>query len=142
MTYCYTPMESPDFFGGVGDCVTIGHDLEAKNGGLAGGNSLISAILIQMNTDANSNGERGWWGDQFEKSPIGNLIWTITGRPASEDGLAAKMDEYVRTALRALSASGLIRRLDVESVRTIDGLQTSVQIALPREGVAVVNLLA
>ena len=131
MTYCYTPMDSPDFFGGLGDCEKIKHDLRAKNGGLDGGNELTSAIIIQMNTHAGFEGENGWWGDQFERYPLGNKLWLLTGKNSDQQGMTAKMDEYIRAALRPLIAQNAITKLDIRAVRTIDGAEASVDITTP-----------
>jgi phage gp46-like protein len=126
MTYCYTPMDSPDFFAGESDCLTSRHDLKVKHGGLAQNvQRSISAILIQLNTDARSKGERGWWGNQFQPFEIGNRLWTISGN-TNAAGVVARADEAIRAALQPLIGQGLIDRIDVNVVRTIGGIEATV----------------
>jgi len=139
MIYCYSPIDGPSFFFGAGDCETVNHDLRIDAGDLAGGDDLISAVLIQLGTDARVGDERGWWGDEFQPFPIGNQIWSLTGRPASIGGTTAKVDEYIRTALAPLIASRLIDEITVATVKTIDGFE--IALTLKRGGASIMKAL-
>jgi phage gp46-like protein len=126
MNYCYTPLDSPEFFAFEGDCENLKHDLKTKNGGLATNeNATLSAILIQLNTEARSGNDRGWWGDQFQPFPIGNRLWQITGR-STQPGAAAKADEEIRRALEPLIDQGLFDEIRVRTVTTTKGLEAEV----------------
>jgi phage gp46-like protein len=120
-------MDSPDFFAGESDCLSSKHDVKIQNGGLAqNSDPIISAILIQLNTDANVDGERGWWGNQFMPFPIGNRLWSIIG--SQKQGLTVKAEEAIREALQPLITQRLIDKVNVTVVRTIDGIEASVDI--------------
>lgn len=137
MTYCFTPMDSPDFFYGAGDCETVGHDLKIERGDLISGDDLISAILIQLGTDARSGNQRGWWGDEFQPFPLGNKMWTINGEPLV--GAGARVDEHIRTALSPLIKSKLIDEIAVGTVKTIDGYEIS--LTVKRGGTSILKAL-
>ena len=137
MTYCYTPIDSPSFLYGAGDCETVKHDLTVERGDLAAGDDLISAILIQLGTDARANGERGWWGDEFQPFVLGNRIWTMSGLPVN--GTAAKVDEHIRTALAPLIKSKLIDEIAVTTVKTIAGYEVS--LTVKRGGASILKAL-
>lgn len=126
MKYCTSTMDSPEFFAGVGTCEVMAHDLKTQSGGLATGDGLTSAVLIQLGTDARANGQRGWWGDQFQPFPIGSAMWTLGGNPQSQQGLGALIDEYARAALSPLIKQDLIDEISVRTVRTITGSDVSI----------------
>ena len=139
MSYCYTPVDSPSFFYGAGDCETVRHDLRIDAGDLAAGDDLVSAALIQLGTDARVGDERGWWGDEFQPFPIGNQVWSMTGLPASVAGTSAKVDEHIRAALAPLISSGLIDEITVTTVKTIDGFE--IALTLKRGGSSIMKAL-
>jgi phage gp46-like protein len=126
MNYCYTPLDSPEFFAFQGDCENVKHDLQLSSGGLAENKATsLSAILIQLNTEARSGNEGGWWGDQFQPFPIGNRLWQITGQ-STKPGSAAKADEEIRRAMEPLIDQGLFDEIRVRAVTTITGLEAEV----------------
>lgn len=136
MAYCYSAIDSPSFFYAAGDCSTTNHDLRIVSGDLEGGedsnSGLLSAILIQLNTDRRASGERGWWGDEFNGFPLGNTLWTLAGKPATEAGISAEVDQRIREALAPILQAGLIDEATVRTVRTISG--TEVTLIIKRGG--------
>ena len=126
MIDCYEAITSPSFFDIEGECGIVNHDIKVSKGGLAtSDNSILSAILIQLNSDQKSEGERGFWGDQFLGFPLGTKLWTLQGR-GSFVGITVKADELIREGLTPLIDQGLIDELRVRPVRTIDGVDASV----------------
>jgi phage gp46-like protein len=64
--------------------------------------SLETAILISVWTDAQHNGERGWWGDAYNTKPVAeSLLWTLLGKPANDTNVALGI-EYVKKACQWL----------------------------------------
>lgn len=124
--YCLTPMDSPAFFYGAGDCETVNHNLRVVSGDLAGADDIVSAILIQLGSDQLHDSERGFWGDEFQSAPIGNKLWTLAGYTGQD--VSAKVDEYIRDALRPLIRAGWIDRIEVATVRTISGSEISLTV--------------
>lgn len=128
MTYCYTPIDCPAFFAGEGDCgAPVAHDLQMAGGTLATSASmLISAALIQLHTDARDEGRRGWWGDEFQPFPIGSRFWTIGQAGKQASFRLAKVDEMIRSALAPLISQGLLDELKITTVRTLSGVDATV----------------
>ena len=137
MTYCRSEIDSPAFLYGAGDCDSLHHDLQVSHGGLAPGDDLVSAVLIQLGSDAREAGERGWWGDQFQPFPLGNRMWTLAGKPAAAAGMAARVDEAMRDALQPMIRSGMIEAISVRTVRTMAGAEVALE--LTRGGAAILK---
>lgn len=128
MSYCYSPMDAPAFFPGVGECgAPVAHDLQVRGGGLSGSEQIaISAILIQLHTDASYLGERGWWGDEFQPFPVGSRFWRLSQRGEQVSFRLAKVDEMIRAALAPLISQGIIDEIRIKTVRTVDGVDADV----------------
>lgn len=128
MSYCYTPIDAPAFFPGESQCGDpVGHDLLVKGGGLSGSEQMaVSAILIQLHTDALFRGERGWWGDVFQPFPIGSRFWSIGGAGKLTLFPLAEVDKMIRAALAPLISQGLIDEIRIKTVRTVDGVDADV----------------
>lgn len=128
MTYCYSPIDAPAFFPGESDCgLPVAHDLVVKGGGLSGSQQLaISAILIQLHSDARYLDERGWWGDEFQPFAIGSRFWSIGGAGKQSSFKTAKVDEMIRAALAPLISQGIIDEIRIKTVRTVDGVDADV----------------
>lgn len=132
MAYCYSPMDSPAFFYGQGDCGEPKHDLHIIKGDLKTAdsntiNGVISAVLIQLNTDKVYQSERGWWGDEFQGFEIGNLTWTMPKMKTS-DSYALRAEAYIRDALKPLINQGLFDEVRVETVQVVGGVEATVDI--------------
>lgn len=132
MAYCYTAMDSPAFFYAQGDCSEVNHDLNIVKGDLKTAdintvNGVISAVLIQLNTDKVYEHERGWWGDEFQGFPIGNLVWTMRKLQKS-DSYALQAEAYIRDALKPLIAQGLFDDINIQTVQVIGGVEATVDI--------------
>lgn len=126
--YCYTPMDSPAFFYGEGDCDIVSHDLMVKSGDLSPDeNQIISAILIQLNSDLVKDGERGFWGDEFIGFPLGTHLWTLNGQ-ANTTGITVKADQMIRQALEPLISQGLIDSIQVKATRIVGGVEAQVDV--------------
>lgn len=131
MTYCYTAMDSPAFFAQDGDCGVIKHDLRIKEGdlkrtGIGDVNSIISAVLIQLNTDQVNDGNRGWWGDELLGFNIGAQLWTLKDYPASERTVMA--DSMIRAALEPIIKQGLIDDFTVSISQIVGGIEAEIDI--------------
>jgi phage gp46-like protein len=128
MTYCSTPLDSPAFQPVNGDCgELIKHDLAIEGGDLSTKDRVaLSAILIQLNTDSRYAGERGWWGDQFNRAPLGSGLWRIGSKGFLDANPQAKVDEMIRTALGPLISQGVLDEIKVRTVRTIEGVTATV----------------
>lgn len=131
MAYCYSAMDSPAFFYVQGDCGETNHDLKIVKGDLKTAdintvNGIISAVLIQLNTDKVYENERGWWGDEFQGFEIGNLTWVMQTMKTSDYALQA--EAYIRDALKPLISQGLFDDTNVETVRVVGGVAATVDI--------------
>lgn len=132
MAYCYTAMDSPVFFYARGECGDANHDLKIVKGNLKTAdintlNGVISAVLIQLNTDQVYENERGWWGDEFQGFPIGNLTWVMQ-KVRTSDSYALRAEAYIRDALKPLTAQGLIDDVQIETVQVVGGVEATVDI--------------
>lgn len=125
---CYTEMRCPSFFYGEGDCETIEHDLRIIEGDLSEDtNGVLSALLIQLNTDKFFNGESGFWADQFEGFNIGSDFWKINGSN-NFDELPVLVDEFARDAINPLIDQGFIDEVSVRTVRVVGGVQAFIDV--------------
>ncbi len=132
MAYCYTPIDSPMFFSENGDCGGVKHDLIVEKGDLKGSginsfNSIISAVLIQLNSDQVFDGERGWWGDEFLGFPLGNLAWRIAENTPA-DKRTVRADAVIREALDPLIKQGMIDEIKIKTVQVVGGVEATVDI--------------
>lgn len=133
--YCYTPMDSPTFFGINGECGILLHDLDIEDGDLKAGDELISAIIIQLTTDMVYDKERGFFGDEFIGFPLGNQVWTLKGKP-NRDNIQAKADQMIRQALEPIIDQGMIDDLVTRTVRVVGGYQSEIDIVKSGEVIA------
>lgn len=132
MGYCYTAMDSPAFFYVEGDCSTVNHDLVITKGDLETADintiqGVISAVLIQLNTDQVYENEHGWWGDEFLGFPIGSLAWTMR-TTGSSDSYATRAEAYIRDALKPLISQGLFDDVNISTLQVVGGVQATVDI--------------
>ena len=123
MNYCFSEIQSPAFFYKEGDCGEVNHDLMIESGGLSSQeNQIISALLIQLNSDRLKNGERGFWGEEFMDFSLGNHIWTLQGQPNIQN-VTLKADQMIRECLSPIIDQGLIDDFDLTAIRVINGVE-------------------
>ena len=134
---CYEQIMNPLFSHIEGDCNSTNHDISVVNGGLDGSQSeIISAVLIQLTTDARFNSTRGWWGEEFMGFPIGSSLWSLR-----DQGITAiRADEMIRDALAPLISQGLFNDLNVDAVKTVDGIQVELEILRENRSLFTVTL--
>lgn len=63
--------------------------------------SLTTAIIISLFTDARVENQRGWWGNDFGQSELGSRLWTLS----RSKQLAEVLDDaqaYAESALQWL----------------------------------------
>ena len=109
----------PDLFSG---------DWAVANGSLAvsqtGSDDLKTAVLVSLFTwrvapvgYVGPNGDtdpRGWWGDTYEKSPIGSLLWTLLrGKKSDGPVLLQQAKGYCLQALQWLLDDGIAAKVSV-----------------------------
>jgi phage gp46-like protein len=95
-------------------------DVVLEDGDLVGDDSLETAILVSLLTDAEdatlSTGERrGWWGDTFNDDPadrIGSHLWLLR-REKQTDATLARAIDYAREALGFLIDDGVASNVTV-----------------------------
>lgn len=85
---------------------------------------LETAVAISLFTDMRcpdsytplDNDRKGWWGDTFQVTPIGSLLWTLEkGVKSGETQLLLQARDYAKQALQWLIDDGVV---DAVSVRT------------------------
>lgn len=125
---CYDRIECPSVFPqNSDDCADLQHDIRIIGGCLEEGDSVLSAILIQLGSHRLVEGERGWWGEQFLGFQLGTRVWKIAGRALSEN-VRAELDESIREALDPLIDQGCIDEVSVRVIDTFDGPQARVRV--------------
>lgn len=73
--------------------------------------SLTNAIIISLFTDLRVDGQRGWWGDSFDR-PIGSKLWLLN----REKQLAEVLEDakaYAEEALQWLIDDKLVQAIEV-----------------------------
>lgn len=73
--------------------------------------SLTNAIIISLFTDLRIDGQRGWWGDSFDR-PIGSKLWLLN----REKQLAEVLEDakaYAEEALQWLIDDKLVQAIEV-----------------------------
>lgn len=128
---------NPSFFYEDGDCDNTNHDIRITSGDLDGSDlDVVSAVLIQLNTDARFDSQRGWWGEEFMGFPIGSKLWSI-----QQTGITAiRADELVREAIEPLITQGLINDVRVNAIKTIDGVDVDIDLLRNNRSIFTVTL--
>lgn len=103
-------------------------DWTIARGGLAvsqtGSDDLKSAVLVSLFTwgvapvgyvsPSGDTDPRGWWGDTYETSPIGSLLWTLF-RAKKSDGkaLLQQAKSFCLVSLEWLKTDGVAKTIEV-----------------------------
>ena len=103
-----------------------------------GSGDLVAAVVIALCTDRrakpddvlpdpDNDDRRGWWGDTdaeeiWEGWPIGSRLWLlerakITGANARIGSLIARVEEYIREALKPFQDKGIVTRFSAVATR-------------------------
>lgn len=88
--------------------------------GLAEDNSLTTAVLISLFSDARVDGQRGWWGDSYQdktqapRDLAGSRLWLLERAKQTPQTLK-DAQIYAEEALSWLLEDGLASRVDVVS---------------------------
>jgi phage gp46-like protein len=122
--------------------------LQRRDGLIDETEALATAVIVALGTDARANPDdilpdaqltndsnrRGWWADTnadvlWNGWPIGSRLWLlerhkITDNTARQGSTLARVDNYIREALRPFTDQGIASRIDVEVTRP--ALQTIV----------------
>lgn len=110
----------------VWDPVNGRADWTIVNGRLAAGADLESVVLLLLFTDRRAQPDyrpvdgtsnlRGWWGDSFQRSPIGSRLWQLERRTIGNRGaLAAEADGMVLEALEPMIQANLASKIVSQS---------------------------
>lgn len=131
MTYCYTPIDGPMFFYENSECGVVKHDFKLKSGDLKSAetgsvDSIISAVLIQLNTNQLHKNKEGWWGDEFLGFNIGSQLYRLKDSPASDRAVVA--DSMIREALEPLIKQDLIDDFKVVVSLVMGGIEAEIDI--------------
>jgi phage gp46-like protein len=110
-------------------------DITIQNGDLSRDESLETAILISLYTDARNIGEtefaqdvRGWWAD----NAAGSLLWLLE-RSKTESAVLGQAEDRCRTALQWLIDDGVAERFTVTVARQDTNLAITVQVFKPQD---------
>ena len=102
-------------------------DLVLQGGDLAGDDSLGTAVLISLFTDARADADvlpegvtdpRGWWADALlaenarSFSGVGSLLWLLAREKQTQE-VMARAEDYARQALQWLVDDGLASAVSV-----------------------------
>jgi phage gp46-like protein len=106
--------------------VDIGHkydneimagDLAMADGLLAGDDSLYTAVLHSLFTNARAEGQHGWWGELIgpaENDSYGSKLWLLR-REKQTDETLLRAKEYAEVALAWLMADSIAESVTVEA---------------------------
>lgn len=104
-----------------GDWAVTAGDLALDPGGLQ------SAVLVSLFTDrvapadyvppaGSMPGRRGWWGDTYEASPVGSLLWTLDrSKKTGAFTLLNQAKDYCKQALQWLVDDGAATSINVQT---------------------------
>ncbi|MGY3278118.1 phage GP46 family protein [Bradyrhizobium sp. S3.7.6] len=126
--------------------------LQQPTGLLDETDQLASAIILALNSDALADDSdalpdprdsnlRGWWGDIDAKKlwngwPLGSKLWLLTRAKivdagAAEGATVARVEAYIRAALKPFVDNGVFTRFDV-SVSQVSDQRISATIMIYR----------
>jgi phage gp46-like protein len=111
--------------------------LQRRDGLIDETEALATAVMVALGTDrradasdilpTESDDRRGWWADTnadviWNAWPIGSRLWLlerhkITDNTARQGSTLARVDTYIREALRPFTDQGIASRVDVEVTR-------------------------
>ena len=89
-------------------------DLVSLDSALLLDESLTTAIIISLFTDARVDNQRGWWGNDFGTSEMGSRLWTL----ARSKQIAEVLDDvqaYAEQALQWLKEDNHAQAIDVSA---------------------------
>lgn len=106
-------------------------DLVALDDALLLDDTLTTAIIISLFTDARVENQRGWWGNSFSQNELGSRLWTLSRAKQ----LASVLDEaqaYAEQALQWLIQDKQATHIEVNASNPKDGvLLLTVVVRLP-----------
>jgi phage gp46-like protein len=112
--------------------------LQTPIGQLDETDALATAVIVALGTDRRANADdtlpdddsddrRGWWGDQdagriWQGWPVGSRLWLlerakITDSAARQGSTVARVDAYIREALRPFIVNKIASRIEVDVER-------------------------
>lgn len=92
---------------GEGDIISLDSTLLLDN-------SLTTAIIISLFTDARVNYQRGWWGNDFGQSELGSRLWTLS-RSKQLFEILDDAQVYAEQALQWLIEDNHVLGIDVSA---------------------------
>lgn len=105
---CRPPVPCPAIQPVESDCENVNHDAVLSRGGVAGGDDVMSAALLQLHIPAQS-----WWAASSFDFELGSRVTT-----AKTDALR---EAAIRTALAPLVTCGLMEQPRIRIVETVGG---------------------
>lgn len=98
-------------------------DLEADD-------SLDTAILMSLGSNARVDGKGGWWGDAYLVDPIvGSRLWTLAGKFTPDTLRTA--ERYAGEALAWIVNQGLAASVDVVASFRAEVLRLNITLSRP-----------
>ncbi|ELB3891412.1 phage GP46 family protein [Morganella morganii] len=116
-------------------------DIAVENADIALDNSPGTLVIISLFTDRRALDSdvlpdggtdwRGWWGDSYQKRPIGSRLWLLS-REKQMSVVLRLAKFYAEEALEWMTEDGHIRSAVVSATSPADGfLLLNVQLTLP-----------
>lgn len=89
-------------------------DLVSLDSALLLDESLTTAIIISLFTDARVDNQRGWWGNDFGISEMGSRLWTLI-RSKQIAEVLDDVQTYAEQALQWLKEDNHAQAIDVSA---------------------------
>lgn len=86
-------------------------DIAIEQDALVLDDSLTNAVIISLFTDLRVDGQRGWWGDSFDR-PMGSKLWLLS-REKQLQSVLDDAKEYAEQALQWLIDDKLVQSITV-----------------------------
>ena len=86
-------------------------DIAIEQDALVLDDSLTNAVIISLFTDLRVDGQRGWWGDNFDR-PMGSKLWLLS-REKQLQSVLDDAKEYAKQALQWLIDDNLVKSITV-----------------------------
>jgi phage gp46-like protein len=127
------------------DSVTQTADWSFQSGDLTTGNDLATAVIVSLFSDRRappdyvpidaSNYRGGWWGDQYQASPIGSRLWMLARAKYTSAAQITKLAKgYCDEALAWMISDGVAQSVTVTADLLSPGvLAISINIVQPRQ---------
>lgn len=96
-------------------------DLVALDDALLLDDTLTTAIIISLFTDARVDNQRGWWGNAFGQAELGSRLWTFA-RTKQLNTVLDEAKSYAEQALQWLIQDNLATALEVIATNPKDGV--------------------